>query len=125
MLLTCLALLLLVAWFVSPDLALSAGVSTSAVQYRADGIYGAALALLARDRIGIPESWGAAWRAVCDASALLWIAHPVCDLSWPTGGVDTASVCDDVSGIPGSSVVLSLLAAGAGWIYDRLGGRNA
>lgn len=125
MLLCCLALLMLTAWFLAPDLAIELGVSTSAVQYRADGIYAAALALLAREYQPIPQAWRTTWRAICDGAALLWIAHPVCDLYWPAGGVDTASVCDAVSGLPGSSVVLAALAATAGWLIDRIRGRHA
>lgn len=115
----CALLLALVAtWFLSPDLALAAGVSTSAVQYRADGILGAALALLARD--ATPPDWGWLWRAICDAAALLWVMHPVCDIYVPTAGADTASICDDASGIPGSAIVVCLLAAAAGWLLDTI-----
>lgn len=124
MLPVCLAMLLLVAWFVAPDLALELGISTSAVQYRADGIYAAALALLAREYPHIPPDWRWAWRAIFDAAALFWVAHPVCDLYWPTGGVDTASVCDAVSGVPWSAVLLALIGAAAGGLYDWIGDRH-
>ena len=113
-----LLLALLTTWFLAPDMALAAGVSTSQVQYRADGIFGAALAVLTRDLS--PPDWSWLWRAICDAAALLWVMHPVCDIYWPTAGIDTASVCDDVSGIPGSAIVVCIIAAAAGWLLDQI-----
>ncbi len=38
----------------------------------------------------------------------------------PAGIGLSASICDDVSGIPGSAVVVCLLAAAAGWLLDTI-----
>lgn len=116
-----LLLALVAVWYLAPDLALLADISTSAVQYRADGILGAALALLLRDAAPA-DAPGVIWRAICDAAALLWIAHPVCDIYIPTPGADTASICDDVTGSHWSSVAAVLLAALAGWLADYMRG---
>ena len=111
---TALLLALLAVWFLAPDLAATAGANTAAVTYRANGIFGAVLALLAREafRAGAP-------RAVCDMAAYFWIAQPVCDIFWLTEGASTASVCDSVFSIPGTAIASAGLAALAGWIYDR------
>lgn len=116
---TALLLALVAVWFLAPDLALAVGSAHPAVvQYAADGFFGAALALIARDVT--PPDWGWLWRAICDAAAVLWVMHPVCELYAPANAAPTASICDDASGIPGSAIVVCLLAAAAGWLLDAI-----
>lgn len=114
MLKTALLLLLLAVWYYAPDMALALDGNTRAVTYRANGIFGATLAILARD-----HSKDTAWRIVCDAAAFCFVMQPVCDCFWVTEGVNTASVCNDVFAWPMSDVFGAGLAAFAGWFYDN------
>ena len=118
MLKVCLLLLMWAVWYYAPDLAQHFDGSTRAVTYRANGIFGAVFAILARDHCKDPR-WATAWRIVCDASAFCFVMQPVCDCLWVTEGVNTSSVCDDVFAWPMSDIFGAGMAAFAGWIYDK------
>jgi hypothetical protein len=109
-----LLLLLVAVWYYAPDLALMADGSTRAATYQANGIFGAALCLLARE-----HDPSRAWRAVCDMAAFFFVMQPVCDAFWITEGAHTASVCDAVFYMPLSDLCGAGIVALAGWIYDN------
>lgn len=120
MTLPALLLLLLTVWFLSPDLSLLLGGPHPAdVQYIADGLFGAALAMLARRRHP-----SALWRLLCDMSAVLWLAHPACLPAWG-GGQAVGSICDAAGGTSTTAVVCMLLVSIAGYLYDRSAATSA
>lgn len=120
-----LLLILAAIRFWAPDLALLAGGDPSGATYQANGLYGAALALVAADAIARPAGRPRAFdAAVLGLSAVLWCLQFACDLFWVKAG-PTAAICDDVMNRP---ITLACAAAmlGATWALDNLTkvGRN-
>ena len=111
---TALLLLLVALWYYAPDLAMHWDVSTRMATYRANGIFGAVMCILARN---YGPSWS--WRAVCDTAAFFFVMQPVCDMYWTSEGAHTASVCDAVFSLPLSDICGAGIAAMAGWVYDH------
>lgn len=94
-----LLLLLSAAWFWSPDMALALDGDPSGATYQANGLYGAALALIAADAVARPGAPSLFDAAVMALSAVLWALQFACDLFWAPGQ-PTAAVCDDVTNRP-------------------------
>lgn len=116
MLRAALLLLLVMVWYYAPDLAVQLDVSTRIATYRANGILGAVMCLLARDHM--PNS--RVWHVVCDMAAFFWVMQPVCDLYWVTEGAQTASVCDAVFSMPLSDYCGAAVCAFAGYLIDQI-----
>lgn len=94
-----LLLALAAVWFWAPDMALALDGDPSGATYQANGLFGAALALIAADAVARPGAPSLFDAAVLALSAPLWALQFACDLFWAPGQ-PTAAVCDDVTNRP-------------------------
>lgn len=119
-----LLLALAAVWFWAPDMALALGSDPSGATYRANGLYGAALALIAADAVARPGAQSLFDAAVMALSAVLWALQFACDLFWMPGQ-PTAAVCDDVTNRPITALcALALLAVAVALDITRRGRRG-
>lgn len=118
-----LLLVLSAVWFWAPDMALALDGDPSGATYHDNGLYGAALALIAADAVARPGAPSLFDGAVLALSAVLWALQFACDLFW-VPGQPTAAVCDDVTNRPITVLcALALLAAAVALDITRRGCR--
>lgn len=118
-----LLLALLAAWLYAPDVALLLDVDPSATTYRANGLCGAALALIGADAVLRPAARPHVLDGVVLALAgAFWALQFVCDWWW-TPGQPSAAICDDITGRPITAVLgcalLAVAAAADIWLSTR------